>query len=771
MRLFILLFGVILAPTVFGQFIKDRICSSTRHFEECNQLQRGSSEVSCVFAQDAIECAQRIRNGTAEFGVFTAENAYHIASLGWEDLTVIKEIRHNDRLSQQFDFQSVAIVRINHSGGVNNLRGADFCHPGLFYERGHRWTERFLKHFERTLVSTNCSFDGSSAMELEVSGLSNFFNAACRPGTWSHDPKEDEYLKSKYPNLCSLCDNQSNCSYAETPGQSSHQQALECVRKSSNAITYVALQEAQAFFEANPDAAGDFAYLCPNGTILDIPNHPRPCAWLSQPWKLIISNNQKAISLAQNVQRWMNSNTGWESYLRDMILPDSSTVVAVNAIVPLPRYINPIRPVPVAIETACPTPIRWCTHSYDEKEKCEVIRTAALSTGIIPFIFCNDPRSDSVSCLSDVSGNRADFVGIDSNFGFLARNPYNLTGVLYEETEFDKYSSVVAVIKESDVERIKSFEDFRGKRACFGEFGGIASIAFINVAKSRGIFKREDCEFGQLLGGYFGDSCLPGSRSIFHDPKTSNPESLCTLCQTHLFETTTVQAIRGMSDQINGDGEEGDGEAKPEGDGIEGADDADTNTIPIIPNRSIDCAAGPMNRFYGSRGALTCLAEVGEIAVVEHQNLTRHAAALNIDPTNFRILCRNGSLAANPGFDVDPSCFLTTIVDGEVVTRRNSDKNAGIINALLSLDKYLLNDPDFKMYNIFAGERNLLFEDSALGLVSPNSTQALSQSVQNYIKLFEDVDNCIEEKGGAMSITINVLLTSTLVLFASLISN
>lgn len=38
-----------------------------------------------------------------------------------------------------------------------------------------------------------------------------------------------------------------------------------------------------------------------------------------------------------------------------------------------------------------------------------------------------------------------------------------------------------------------------------------ASIAFVNVAKGRGIFKREDCEFGPLLGSYFADSCFPVS--------------------------------------------------------------------------------------------------------------------------------------------------------------------------------------------------------------------------------------------------------------------
>jgi Transferrin len=324
----------------------------------------------------------------------------------------------------------------------------------------------------------------------------------------------------------------------------------------------------------------------------------------------------------------------------------------------------------------------------------------------------------------------------------------------------------VALINERDVERIKTFENFKGARACFPEFDGIAAISFINVAKSRGIFKREDCSFGPLLGNYFSESCLPGSKSVFHDPKIENPESLCSLCQTQLHLTTsTTENIIPLAGALD---DEEEGEYDDEGkalrttpDGIEGSED----TLPIVPNRAVNCAASPSNRFYGTRGALTCLNEVGEVAVIEYQKLAEHARSLNLNPNDFRIICRNGSLANAPGFDVDSNCFLTTIVDGEIVVRRNNPKNLGIVNALLSLDTYLQTDPDFKLYNIFNGEKDLLFEDSALGLVSPNDTEH-GLSVQNYIKLFQDVENCISEMSGdsATSVSFNVLLSFTLIL-------
>lgn len=426
----------------------------------------------CVWVQDAIECAQRIRNGTAEFGVFSAENALHIASLGWEGLTVIKEIRHSDRLREPFDYQSVVVIRNDHNGGLSNLKGMDFCHPGLHYERHTRWTERFLKHFERTVVPYNCSRNSTSPPEIEAEALDDFFNAGCRPGSWSNNIAEDAQLKQRYHRLCALCDNPLTCSYEDSSPTSSHRQALECVRKSGNALTYVALQEAQDFFNINPNIASQFSYLCPNNTYQPIEGNTNPCVWLRQPWKVMVSNNEKAIALATTMSRWMTSSGSWESSLRQILTGDSQTVTSVNNIVRLIDYMPPIRSIPIAIDM-CRTTSTWCTHSFDEKEKCEVLRMAALTTGIYPVLNCADPRSDTVSCISDVSSGKADFVGIDSNYGFLARHPYNLTSALFEETENEKYSSVVALIKEKDSEKITQFEDFKGKHACFPEFGGI----------------------------------------------------------------------------------------------------------------------------------------------------------------------------------------------------------------------------------------------------------------------------------------------------------
>jgi Transferrin len=212
----------------------------------------------------------------------------------WTELTVIKELRHTSRVKEPYDYQSVVIVREDHQGGIRNLRGMDYCHPGLHQNRRHeRWTEAFLKHFERTVVPYDCN-DGISPAELEAAALSKHFNAACRPGTWSMIESEDEELKTRFPRLCELCDNVEKCSY-DSSASTNHAQALQCMRKSTNAVAYVALGEAIEFFESNPEIRGNFKYLCPNSSYQNITDDKRPCVWLTQPWTVIVSNIDNAI--------------------------------------------------------------------------------------------------------------------------------------------------------------------------------------------------------------------------------------------------------------------------------------------------------------------------------------------------------------------------------------------------------------------------------------------------------------------------------------------
>lgn len=88
----------------------------------------------------------------------------------------------------------MVIVKANHKAGIAGLNGLNYCHPGLSYDHAERWSERFLKHFERTVTIPDCGNKSMSMAEIEVAAIANFFNAGCRPGTWSQIPHEDNML-------------------------------------------------------------------------------------------------------------------------------------------------------------------------------------------------------------------------------------------------------------------------------------------------------------------------------------------------------------------------------------------------------------------------------------------------------------------------------------------------------------------------------------------------------------------------------------------------
>lgn len=83
-----------------------------------------------------------------------------------------------------------------------------------------------------------------------------------------------------------------------------------------------------------------------------------------------------------------------------------------------PRFLD--REVPFS-QPICSTQAKWCTKSFEEKEKCDLLQTAGVTTGIQPIIECNNPVGGALNCLKEVNEERADFTSIDSNLGYIAR--------------------------------------------------------------------------------------------------------------------------------------------------------------------------------------------------------------------------------------------------------------------------------------------------------------------------------------------------------------
>lgn len=65
-------------------------------------MARETQEIRCVRLQDSVECAKLLRNGVSGFGIFSAESTLLLAALNYDGLTVLKELRHRDRLNCEY---------------------------------------------------------------------------------------------------------------------------------------------------------------------------------------------------------------------------------------------------------------------------------------------------------------------------------------------------------------------------------------------------------------------------------------------------------------------------------------------------------------------------------------------------------------------------------------------------------------------------------------------------------------------------------------------
>lgn len=278
-------------------------------------------------------------------------------------------------------------------------------------------------------------------------------------------------------------------------------------------------------------------------------------------------------------------------------------------------------------------------------------------------------------------------------------------------------------------------------------------MAFVNIGKSRGFFAKEECDYGLLLSEFFGSSCAPGAREFSHNhgSVSTDHDSLCTLCRASPVPPVGIRSALILDGDIVSEAPEVEAEQPVFVEGAERSVPDETPQEAAFPSFPTTCSSDRSNQYYGNQGALRCLSEIGDVAILERQYLHEHATALGLNSADFRVLCRNGSLAAYPGFNVDSDCSLTKIVDGEVVARRDSEKLAGTVNALISLDKYLQSDPKFKMFNHFNGVKDLLFKDTTFGLESHTSTD-VSRPVQNYQNLFLDLEKCAQSSASRQSV-------------------
>jgi hypothetical protein len=78
------------------------------------------------------------------------------------------------------------------------------------------------------------------------------------------------------------------------------------------------------------------------------------------------------------------------------------------------------REIPETASTVlCHKPIKWCTTSELENNKCEWLRQAAIIQGIVPELQCVQGTSH-LDCFKKINMTEADIVGTNSDLGPIA---------------------------------------------------------------------------------------------------------------------------------------------------------------------------------------------------------------------------------------------------------------------------------------------------------------------------------------------------------------
>lgn len=147
-----------------------------------------------------------------------------------------------------------------------------------------------------------------------------------------------------------------------------------------------------------------------------------------------------------------------------------------------------------------------------------------------------------------------------------------MSTVVYSETEGDRNSVVVAVVRDGTTD-LTNFKSLRNKNACFPEYGGIAWLSFVMAARQNGAISNS-CDYPKAVSKFLNGACTPGYMDDDHGgllfPGIS--PSLCNVC-------------------------------------------------PKEPNGN-SCSANSSNMYYGDEGALECLdTRAGDFAIIEARNL------------------------------------------------------------------------------------------------------------------------------------------------------
>uniref|UniRef100_H3BEV0 Transferrin-like domain-containing protein n=1 Tax=Latimeria chalumnae TaxID=7897 RepID=H3BEV0_LATCH len=311
--------------------------------------------------------------------------------------------------------------------------------------------------------------------------------------------------------------------------------------------------------------------------------------------------------------------------------------------------------------------VTWCVLSDTEEEKCLDFAGNVSKANIHFDLHCTQGTS-KLDCLQKIKAGDADAITLDGGDIYTAGHCFGLepvAGEAYTSLRVRYYA--VAVAKTTPI----SLLNLSQKRSCHTGFGRTAGwVIPVGFLQESGQISVNDCNFIEAVGALFNQSCVPGAKDV-----AGSPSNLCEAC----------------------------------------IGDEDGNNV---------CANGPPERYSGYAGAFRCLVEDhGDVAFVRHSTVFENSNgnnmqpwALNLNASNFKLLCRDGSIASPTSYE---TCNLAIVPAHAVMTRAN--ETSKVFEFLSSAQE--LFGPDgssnnFKMFDSSSYKgKDLLFDDDTKKLI------------------------------------------------------
>ncbi|XP_066156182.1 transferrin-like isoform X2 [Euwallacea fornicatus] len=676
-----------------AQQIANKLCTDINNNDACQQISR-DQEIVCQILPSKTDCILDIDKGVSTLTALNPEEAFLAAGLVSTNVIVLAEI-----IESNPPYETAILTRLAYKGGLgDSAKGLKFCHPG--YDHEERVTKYILDEFDYKTASINCGVD--TFAEEKFKSLANFFGSSCRPGTWTEDTEFDAYLKNKYPSLCELCGSK-DCN---TKYLAPFNDSLTCLSNGGD-VALTTVKYAQEFLSVGSNA-NNFQYLCSDGSVS---LSSIPCSWTKQLHRVLVTTRESYATFRSLIETKLSTyisgtySDGSQQYLATLLqLTRQDTVKLLDEAKDLKSYVSERRTIPNLEEanvTKCGPLLKWSVTSDIEQNKCRWLRQASVTHGLYPVINCvKSTDNDTVSSLDNLENGSADIAFIDANFGYIARRK-NLINVGYPETDISRLNRILIVVR-NDSTWYTNFNDFKKKSICLPEYGGKEWLAFIDLLRREKIVN-DSTDYGSIFSNFVEDSCTPGANSKDLDIFNTDTNKLCAKCYP-------VDATK----------------------------------------TSKYCNADLHNKYYDSRGALLCLEEKsGDYAIIASNDLPRSYLRDPIAQQQFRVISKNGSLAAYPGFKVDEEAPIAIIISGEVVYKNYSDvqyNNTVLYLRHLEVEFGQNLEKAFKVFESFNHTKNLLFPDSTPGLTFSGSN---NKYISNYRELLEYSEKVIDTTGGA----------------------